>query len=114
MTSRYLVAAKTVKLASTGLAASEELLQEATCMAQIGPHRNLVSLVGVVTKGLPKMILVSFCEHGALHSLLRGRRAAGDPLTVATKFKMACRKHTAAQRFTTNLLENTDGVHRPP
>lgn len=79
-------------------------MAEAACMAQIGPHHNLVSLVGVVTKGLPKMILVSFCEHGALHSLLRSRLAAGDPLTIDTKYRMgsmiaAGMAHLSASHF---------------
>ena len=35
-------------------------------MAQLIGHRNVLSLVGVVTRGSPMMLLCSFCEHGSL------------------------------------------------
>lgn len=40
-------------------------------MAQIAPHENLVSLIGVVTRGLPLMVLISYCEYGSLLDILR-------------------------------------------
>lgn len=57
--------------------AEEELLREAVVMAQVGPHENLVSLVGIVTIGEPTMLLVSFCEHGCLLDLLRNQSVSG-------------------------------------
>ena len=48
-----------------------ELTREATIMAQISPHENLVSLIGVVTRGLPLMLLISYCEYGSLLEVLR-------------------------------------------
>ena len=39
--------------------------------AQITNHKNLVSLVGVVTVGRPLLLIMSYCEHGDLLRLLR-------------------------------------------
>lgn len=66
----YLVAIKTVK-ADAGSAAEDELLTEATLMAQVPLHPNLVSIVGVITRGQPLMLVVSYCEGGSLQSFLR-------------------------------------------
>jgi serine/threonine protein kinase len=63
------------------------LIDEATAMAQIALHPNLVSLVGVISKGLPKMLLVSYCEHGSLQGLLRARAKELSPFTLAEKYK---------------------------
>ena len=38
-------------------------------MAQFS-HPNVVSLIGVVTTGDPVMVVLQFCEHGSLLSLL--------------------------------------------
>ena len=35
-------------------------------MAQLVGHRNVLSLIGVVTRGTPMMLLCSYCEHGSL------------------------------------------------
>ena len=50
-------------------------------------HRNLVSMVGVVTKGRPKLLVLSFCEHGELHGQLRKRAADGAAFDVHTKHR---------------------------
>ena len=80
----YMVACKVVKAASGSLdtagaaAAEDELLKEALLMAQVGFHAHLVSLVGVVTRGKPKILVLSFCEHGELVGALKKRAADGD------------------------------------
>jgi receptor tyrosine kinase-like orphan receptor 1 len=56
-------------------------------MAQIALHPNLVSLVGMVSKGLPKLLLVSYCEHGSLKGVLKARAKELSPLTPAEKYK---------------------------
>ena len=87
----YMVACKVVKEASGGLdsagavAAEEELLKEALLMAQVTAHEHLVSLVGVVTRGNPKVLVLSFCEHGELQGALKKRAADGDPFSSAEK-----------------------------
>jgi serine/threonine protein kinase len=67
----YMVACKSVT-DSAGDGA-DDLLQEATVMAQIGTHVNLVSLIGVVTSGVPLLIIIALCENGSLKSQLEKR-----------------------------------------
>ena len=88
----YMVACKVVKEASSGsldaagfAAAEMELLKEALLMAQVETHTNLVALVGVITRGNPKILVLSFCEHGELQGLLKKRAADGDVIPGATK-----------------------------
>ena len=87
----YMVAAKVVKEASGSLdsagaaAAEEELLKEALLMAQVKTHPHLVSLVGVVTRGNPKVLVLSFCEHGELQGALKQRAADGDAFSDTAK-----------------------------
>ena len=78
----HLTAAKVVKYTqnssfSSPDAAAIELEQESLIMAQVGSHPNLVSLVGVITRGDPLIVVISYCEHGSLVSLLR-RRAVSN------------------------------------
>ena len=68
----YMVAVKTSKEAKGE--GAEEMMREATVMAQVSGHPNLVSLIGVVTSGTPLMLLLSLCEHGALLSVLKERK----------------------------------------
>jgi hypothetical protein len=42
------------------------LLQEAAIMAQFN-HEHVVSLIGVVTVGDPMLVVMEFCEKGALN-----------------------------------------------
>jgi serine/threonine protein kinase len=71
----YLVACKSVT-DSTGEGA-HDLLQEATIMAQVGVHANLVSLIGVVTSGTPLLVIIALCSHGSLKAQLE-MRALGE------------------------------------
>ena len=66
----YLVAAKTV-LAGASDDATEELLQEAIVMCQVGTHENLASIIGTVTVGTPLILIVSFCEHGSFLDVIK-------------------------------------------
>ena len=87
----YMVAAKIVLDSgddSTGVRAAEtDLLQEALLMAQVAAHAHLVSLVGVITRGVPKTVVISFCEHGELQGALKRRAAEGTPLDASTKLR---------------------------
>merc|ERR1712185_522967 len=65
-----MAAAKTVK-ESAPASATDELVREAALMAQMDPHPNIVSLIGVVTRGTPKILLVSLAQHGSLLDCLR-------------------------------------------
>ena len=56
----YMVAAKTVKAAETNEATvvvEGELMKEALLMAQVEAHTNLVSIIGVITRGRPKTLV---------------------------------------------------------
>lgn len=79
----YPCAVKTVKEGSAE--GMEDLLQEATVMAQLGSHPNVVSLIGVVTSGEPAMLILSICEHGSLKSALAEAFDANTPLPPAVK-----------------------------
>ena len=83
----YLVAAKTVKNSSSH-EATEELHKEAAVMAQVSHHPNLVSLVGVITRGDPLVLIISYCEHGSLLSLLRSRAEEHSPLSLEVKMQL--------------------------
>ena len=75
----FLVAAKLVKEGAPD-EYHRALLAEAVLMAQIPEHPNVVSLVGVVTRGEPKLLLVSYCEGGSLLAALkRLGRSGGMP-----------------------------------
>ena len=76
----YLVAAKVIKSShgAGALSATNDLIFEAALMAQVGHHPHLVALVGVVTKGSPKMLLSSYCEHGDLKAYLKKMAAFRD------------------------------------
>eukprot|EP00039_Didymoeca_costata_P015236 m.255525 g.255525 ORF g.255525 m.255525 type:complete len:1256 (-) comp16180_c1_seq9:1737-5504(-) len=65
----YMVAVKTV-FATSG-AGADELRREAAVMCLVGSHPNVVSLIGVVTRGAPLLLVISYCEHGSLLSALR-------------------------------------------
>ena len=53
-------------------------------MALIDEHPNICSLVGVVTIGEPKLVLVSLCSRGSLLDVLHSN-AAGDDAAPAEK-----------------------------
>ena len=92
----YLCAAKTVNLPASHtedsieyLQATDELLSEAIIMAQVGFHENLVSLIGVVTSGAPRVLILSYCEHGSMLGVLKTSAANGTPVDEDTKQSMA-------------------------
>lgn len=100
----YIVAVKTVITAKLTPEATQELASEATVMVQVGAHPNLVSIIGVVTRGMPLMLVVSFCENGSLLGVLRDAASKGPSLTASAKLKMSAEiakgmAHLAAKLF---------------
>jgi serine/threonine protein kinase len=92
---RYAVAAKQLKEESKDSPeAVAELMEEAALMAQVGRHKHLVSLIGVITSGNPKILLVSFCEHGSLLDYMVERARAGCPLPTGRRLR--CGRDIAA------------------
>jgi serine/threonine protein kinase len=83
----YIVAFKTTD-ASHGDGAND-LEFEATVMAQVGMHDNLVSLIGVVTVGVPLLLVVSYCEHGSLLTVLRKHAGNDRPMDLGVKLRLA-------------------------
>ena len=109
----YMVACKVVKEATGNLekagfaAAEEDLLKEALLMAQVESHKNLVALVGVITRGNPKILILSFCEHGEMQGSLKKRAADGDAFDTAAKF-VFCKEIAAGMAH----LSRHSFVHR--
>ena len=72
-TSRYFeceVAVKLTKADEETATDRDRLLDEATVVAQFS-HKNVVSLVGVVTVGSPTLLVFQYCAQGSLQELLR-------------------------------------------
>ena len=60
-------------------------------LCQVETHLHLVALVGVITRGNPKVLVLSFCEHGELQGALKKRAADGDAFPTVDKFRF-CRE----------------------
>ena len=88
-TPEYTVAAKIVLDAKESPEATNDLLSEASVMAQVAGHRNLVSIIGVVTRGDPLVLVLQYCERGSVLDELKTQAAEGTPVTFASKIKMA-------------------------
>jgi hypothetical protein len=100
----YSVAAKVVLNASEAPEARQEILSEASVMAAVGKHPNVVSLIGVITRGDPLMLILSFCPEGSALSMLKEHAAEGNPVSLKDKMQMAREvalgmKHIVEQHF---------------
>lgn len=84
-TPSHMVAIKTVKedASDEGI---DDLLKEALVMSMVPSHSNLIDLIGVVTTGMPKLMLISFCQHGSLQSYLQKQ---GTRINFTSKLHMA-------------------------
>jgi surface protein len=102
-TPEYQVAAKTV-LEGAPPEARTELATEAAMMAQLAGHKNLVSIIGVVSSGSPLIVLLSYCDRGSMLSHLTERAAAGKPVVTEHKLDFAAQtasgmEHLCARHF---------------
>lgn len=109
----YIVAIKTLH-EGAGEAERQDLLREALLMAQF-MHDNVVGLVGVVTAGLPTMVVIEFCELGSLQDYLL-KRPVSEAARVA--FALDCASglaYLASRSFVhrdvaaRNVLISSDG-----
>ena len=66
-----------------------------------------MSLVGVVTSGTPWVLVVSYCEHGALSEMLLTRAADGTPFNEGAKLGM-CKEIATGMDY----LASCHVVHR--
>jgi serine/threonine protein kinase len=83
----YQVAAKTVK--GDSAEGRVDLTTEAVVMAQLAGHRNLVSIIGVVTSGNPLILVLSYCDHGSMLGHLKKKIAAGNAASGEHKLDFA-------------------------
>ena len=83
----YLVAVKTLLKETDD--SMQEMMQEAVIMAQIGQHPHCVGVVGAVSAGSPKLLVLTFCEHGSLQGYLASRACAGSPLGEVERLRAA-------------------------
>eukprot|EP00041_Stephanoeca_diplocostata_P039341 m.1615215 g.1615215 ORF g.1615215 m.1615215 type:complete len:2119 (-) comp25371_c2_seq7:1818-8174(-) len=76
-TPSYLVAMKL--LTDNGATARQDLIEEAALQGTFD-HRNIVSIIGIVTIpiDMPAILLMSYCEHGSLLSYLAESDAGAD------------------------------------
>jgi hypothetical protein len=107
----YSVAVKTSKEAKGE--GADEMLREATVMAQVSGHPNLVSLIGVVTSGVPLLLAISMCDNGSLLALLKDRKLQGQrdgtlPFTVAERIKFAIDTAKGMAHLTANSFVHRD------
>lgn len=54
-------------------------------MCQVPFHDNLVDLIGVTTRGVPLLLILSFCEHGSLLGLLRWPHNSTKPSPIRNR-----------------------------
>jgi EphA7 len=88
-TSEYTVAAKTILDAKASEAATGEMLAEAGVMASVGAHPNLISMIGVITRGDPMVLVILFCAQGEILGYLKKAAAEGEPILLEDKMRMA-------------------------
>ena len=94
--------------AAAAAAAEVDLLSEAVLMAQVSQHKHLVSLIGVVTRGKPKMLVLSFCEHGELQGRLQKTAANGTPFDLTTKYRFCQEIADGMQHLAGHALVHRD------
>jgi serine/threonine protein kinase len=103
----YHVAAKTALhqgAPSVLSAATDDLTTEALVMAQLAGHKNLVSIIGVVTSGHPLILVLAYCDHGSIFSHLRKRAADGRAVSTLHKIDFGAQtargmEHLSARQF---------------
>ncbi|XP_061607443.1 platelet-derived growth factor receptor beta-like isoform X2 [Phyllopteryx taeniolatus] len=60
-----------VKMVKSNSGASQSLLSELKLLCHLGPHVNIVNLLGACTSGGPVYVVTEFCCHGDLANYLR-------------------------------------------
>ena len=80
----YIVAIKSIKAGA--LWERDGMLREAALMAQF-EHPFVTKLVGVVTVGEPLLVVLEYCEHGALRNYLQTQEV---PLKIKLQFAGDC------------------------
>ena len=94
--------------AAASAAAEDDLVKEALLMARVETHKNLMALVGVVTRGTPKMLVISYCEHGALQGQLKKRAADGAAFSMRTKHRFCAEIAAGMSHLAKNNIVHRD------
>ena len=98
----------------------QELIDEAIIMALVPHHDNVLTLIGVVTRNEPKMLIIPYCEHGELLDYLRKRIGRLDwqekstfALQVARGMQWLARYHCVHRDLAArNVLVGSNAVCR--
>jgi serine/threonine protein kinase len=98
-TPEYTVAAKTVLDHLSNTEGALELVEEATLMAQVVGHANLVSIIGVITSGDPLVLVLQYCENGSVLSYLKKEFADGNEVGLPIKMNMVGERVLRRQQF---------------
>jgi len=72
-TGQFLVAVKTVK-ENSAQREVDDLIQEMKIMQEIGPHPNVVTILGVCTDQEPYLLVMEYVMYGKLLTHLREQR----------------------------------------
>ena len=96
------VAIKSLHTSESDAGNQEMLLSEAALMAQFD-HINVIKLIGVVTVGNPVLVVMEYCEHGALESYLKETDAISRPTLM---------KFASDSAHGMEYLSRTKFVHR--
>ncbi|KAM3869024.1 platelet-derived growth factor receptor beta-like [Diretmus argenteus] len=81
----------TVKMLKSSSSAARSLMSELKILVHLGPHLNLVNLLGACTRGGPVFLITEFCCHGDLVDYLQRN------------------KHTFLQSDNTQAKSDSDG-----
>lgn len=65
-----------VKIMKSKRDAAQSLMSELKVLAYLGPHLNIVNLLGACTRQGPLYLITEFCQHGDLLSYLHRNKAA--------------------------------------
>ncbi|XP_061658351.1 platelet-derived growth factor receptor beta-like isoform X2 [Syngnathoides biaculeatus] len=60
-----------IKMVKSNSGAGQLLLSELKVLCHLGPHVNIVNLIGACTSGAPVYVVTEFCRHGDLANYLR-------------------------------------------
>ncbi|XP_029924287.1 platelet-derived growth factor receptor beta-like isoform X2 [Myripristis murdjan] len=80
-----------VKMLKPGSSAGQSLMSELKILVHLGPHLNVVNLLGACTRGGPVFLITEFCRHGDLVDYLQRN------------------KHTFLQSDATQAKSDSDG-----
>lgn len=81
-----------------------DFLNEASVMKSFNNSHHVVRLLGVVSRGMPPLVVMELMERGDLKTYLRASRDSSNNITCAEMYKMAAEiadgmAYLAAKKF---------------